>query len=128
MKNVFVFSLLLLIISCGKKEDDKEDVVVQENSAIAPYDTIAIDSFSTGAISANIALQIKISSQQYQDSLKDVLKKIEAEKLLRKEELEKDKATQIIEAEKKKTVELKLKKETPKKEVEFLPTQNTSNP
>lgn len=128
MKNVFVFSLLLLIISCGKKEDDKEDVVVQENSAIAPYDTIAIDSFSTGAISVNIALQIKISSQQYQDSLKDVLKKIEAEKLLRKEELEKDKATQIIEAEKKKTVELKLKKETPKKEVVFSPTQNTSNP
>ena len=31
MKNVFVFSLLLLIISCGKKEDDKEEVVVQEN-------------------------------------------------------------------------------------------------
>lgn len=128
MKNVFVFSLLLLIISCGKKEDDKDEVMVQENSEIAPYDTIAIDSFSTGAISANIALQIKISSQQYQDSLKDVLKKIEAEKLLRKEELEKDKATQIIEAEKKKTVELKLKKETPKKEVEFSPTQNTSNP
>jgi hypothetical protein len=127
MKNVFVFSLLLLIISCGKKEDDKE-VMVQENSAIAPYDTIAIDSFSTGAISANIALQIKISSQQYKDSLKDVLKKIEAEKLLKKEELEKDKATKIIEAEKKKNEELKLKKETPKKEVEFSPTQNTSNP
>ena len=79
MKNVFVFSLLLLIISCGQKETDKE-VLVQENSAIAPYDTTAIDSFSTGATSANIALQIKISSQQYQDSLKDVLKKIEAEK------------------------------------------------
>lgn len=127
MKNEFVFSLLLLIISCGQKETDKE-VLVQENSAIAPYDTTAIDSFSTGATSANIALQIKISSQQYQDSLKDVLKKIEAEKLLKKEELEKDKATKIIEAEKKKTEELKLKKETPKKEVQVSPPQNTTNP
>ncbi len=127
MKNVFVFSLLLLIISCGQKETDKE-VLVQENSAIAPYDTTAIDSFSTGATSANIALQIKISSQQYQDSLKDVLKKIEAEKLLKKEELEKDKATKIIEAEKKKNEELKLKKETPKKEVQVSPPQNTTNP
>ena len=127
MKNVFVFFLLLLIISCGQKETDKE-VLVQENSAIAPYDTTAIDSFSTGATSANIALQIKISSQQYQDSLKDVLKKIEAEKLLKKEELEKDKATKIIEAEKKKTEELKLKKETPKKEVQVSPPQNTTNP
>ena len=127
MKNEFVFSLLILIISCGQKETDKE-VLVQENSAIAPYDTTAIDSFSTGATSANIALQIKISSQQYQDSLKDVLKKIEAEKLLKKEELEKDKATKIIEAEKKKTEELKLKKETPKKEVQVSPPQNTTNP
>lgn len=127
MKNEFVFSLLLLIISCGQKETDKE-VLVQENSAIAPYDTTAIDSFSTGATSVNIALQIKISSQQYQDSLKDVLKKIEAEKLLKKEELEKDKATKIIEAEKKKTEELKLKKETPKKEVQVSPPQNTTNP
>lgn len=122
MKNIFVFSLLLLMISCGKKEVDKE-VDVQENSAIAPYDTIAIDSFSTGATSANIARQIKISSQQYQDSLKDVLKKIEAEKLLKKEELEKDKATKIVEAEKKKTEELKLKKETPKKEVSSTSNQ-----
>lgn len=127
MKNEFVFSLLLLIISCGQKETDKE-VLVQENSAIAPYDTTAIDSFSTGATSVNIALQIKISSQQYQDSLKDVLKKIEAEKLLKKEELEKDKATKIIEAEKKKNEELKLKKETPKKEVQVSPPQNTTNP
>lgn len=127
MKNVFVFFLLLLIISCGQKETDKE-VLVQENSAIAPYDTTSIDSFSTGATSANIALQIKISSQQYQDSLKDVLKKIEAEKLLKKEELEKDKATKIIEAEKKKNEELKLKKETPKKEVQVSPPQNTTNP
>lgn len=127
MKNVFVFSFLLLVISCGQKETDKE-VLVQENSAIAPYDTTAIDSFSTGATSANIALQIKISSQQYQDSLKDVLKKIEAEKLLKKEELEKDKATKIIEAEKKKNEELKLKKETPKKEVQVSPPQNTTNP
>ena len=127
MKNVFVFSLLLLIISCGQKETDKE-VLVQENSAIAPYDTTSIDSFSTGATSVNIALQIKISSQQYQDSLKDVLKKIEAEKLLKKEELEKDKATKIIEAEKKKNEELKLKKETPKKEVQVSPPQNTTNP
>ena len=127
MKNVFVFSLLLLVISCGPKETDKE-VLVQENSAIAPYDTTSIDSFSTGATSANIALQIKISSQQYQDSLKDVLKKIEAEKLLKKEELEKDKATKIIEAEKKKNEELKLKKETPKKEVQVSPPQNNTTP
>ena len=48
--------------------------------------------------------------------------------MLKKEELEKDKATKIIEAEKKKNEELKLKKETPKKEVQVSPPQNTTNP
>ena len=87
MKNFIVFSFFLLMVSCGNKEVVSE-AVVEENVAIPPYDTIAVDSFSTGAMSVDIARKIKMSSVAYQDSLRDVLKKMEAEKLLQKEKEE----------------------------------------
>ncbi|ASW75404.1 hypothetical protein IQ37_02450 [Chryseobacterium piperi] len=88
MKNLFfgaaVFSIIF--ISCSKKEpvnlNDNEEPVVH-------YDTTAIDSFSGGAISVDIARKIRMSSQSYKDSLKAVLKLQQEEKRI-KEELEKE--------------------------------------
>ena len=55
MISVFIKIFLLaaifftLIVSCGKKETAQNQSEMAENSAVAPYDTTAIDSFSTGA-------------------------------------------------------------------------------
>ena len=113
MKNFLACLFFLLMISCGKKEADKE-VFLEDNTKTAPYDTVAIDSFSTGAISVDIARKIKISSVAYQDSLKEVRKKMEAEKLLQKEKEESDKATIKVEENLNKTEALKAKKEKEK--------------
>lgn len=117
MRKFIIFTLLSLLISCGKS-GETNDFYVEESSPIPPYDTIAIDSFSKGATSVNIARQIKISSQQFQDSLKEAQKKLEAEKLLKKENDEKEKAAKKLEDEKKKAEALKLKKEKEKTPLE----------
>lgn len=106
MKNlvlaVFVFSIVLT--ACSKKETAgfavQEDVKVQ-------YDTVAIDSFSNGAASMDVVRRIKMSSQAYQDSLKEAKKIQDQEKKL-KEELEKDNKKKL-EEENKKTDEGKQK-------------------
>lgn len=106
MKNlvftVFVFSVVFT--ACSKKETAgfavQEDVKVQ-------YDTAAIDSFSNGAASMDVVRRIKMSSQKYQDSLKQAKILQDQEKKL-KEELEKDNKKKL-EEEKKKTDEGKQK-------------------
>lgn len=88
MKNVFFvgFVLFVVMISCSKREPTPENNVQE----LKPhYDTTAIDSFSDGAISVDVARQIRMSSQKYQDSLKEVLKLQEEEKRIQ-EELEKE--------------------------------------
>ena len=119
--------LFLLMISCGKKEI-KIDNESEEISAKAPYDTIPVDSFSKGAISVDIARKIKMSSIAYQDSLKEVRKKMEAEKLVQKEKEEKDKIAKKLDEENKKAEELKLKKEKAKSEIEIPAVDNTTKP
>ena len=87
MKNVF-FSVIVLSavsIACSKREPVSDNV--QELKL--HYDTTAIDSFSPGATSVDIARQIRMSSQKYQDSLKEALKLQQEEKHI-KEELEKE--------------------------------------
>lgn len=74
------------MVSCSKKEPED---LYPTDSAKASYDTVAIDSFSNGATSVDIVRQIKMSSQKYQDSVKEALKLQEQEKKL-KEELEKE--------------------------------------
>lgn len=88
MKNLFFSAIVLsaVIISCSKREP------VADNNAQElklHYDTTAIDSFSPGATSVDIARQIRMSSQKYQDSIKEVLKLQEEEKRI-KEEVEKE--------------------------------------
>lgn len=109
MKNlvftVFVFSIVFT--ACSKKETAgfavQEDVKVQ-------YDTAAIDSFSNGAASMDVVRRIKMSSQTYQDSLKEAKKLQDQEKKI-KEELEKENKKKLDE-EKKKTDEGKQKAST----------------
>ena len=108
------------MISCGKENQKNQhsDPVV---SAIPPYDTVAVDSFSAGATSVDVARQIRISSLQYQDSLKQIQQKLEEEKLLNKVNEEKDKADKKSEDEQKKQEEPK------KKTIEIPASQRTVN-
>ncbi|SMC91284.1 hypothetical protein [Chryseobacterium sp. YR221] len=100
MKNLLfaAFILVILFIACSKKESAgfgaEQEVKIQ-------YDTTAVDSFSTGAVSVDIARKIRMSSPQYLDSVKQVKKLQEEEKKL-KEELDKE-AKKKLEEEKKKT-------------------------
>lgn len=104
------------MISCGNKDEKRQALIEPETTALT-YDTIPKDSFSNGAISVDIARKIRMSSVQYQDSLKEAAKKIEAEKLLKKEAEEKDKAAKTLEAEKKRSEEAKSEKKKPEAEV-----------
>ena len=125
MKNLILLNILFFLFSCAKNTQD--DVVISsKESAIPPYDTIAKDSFSAGAISVDIARQIRMSSQQYQDSIKEVRKKMEEERILKEE---KDKAEKKLAEEKKITEDAeKAKKEKDKKTVETAPTETATNP
>lgn len=127
MKRVLLLGILLSLVFCGKKEARKE-FAVQSGSTAAHYDTVAVDSFSTGATSENIARKIRISSKMYQDSLKAIQEKMIAEKVLKNEAAEKEKAAAKQEEVQKKAEALKLKKEKAKSEVAIPASQNTTNP
>ncbi len=88
MKHLFFAALIssALLISCSKKEPAD---LYPADSPKANYDTAAIDSFSNGATSIDVVRQIRMSSQKYQDSLKEAQKLQEQEKKL-KEELDKE--------------------------------------
>lgn len=108
MKN-FIFGIVCLSItafSCSEKPDTSAMAAVDESKA--PYDTTAIDSFSSGATSVDVVRQISISSQRYQDSLKAAIKLQEQEKKIT-EELEKENKKKA-EEEKKKFSESKAEK------------------
>lgn len=60
---------LFLSISCTQEKSLPETPVTELK---LQYDTTAIDSFSPGAISVDVAQQIRMSSKKYVDSLKAV--------------------------------------------------------
>lgn len=105
MKKVFAAGCLtsIFLLACSKQEPANTDQIQE----IQPhYDTVAIDSFSAGAISVDVARQIRMSSHKYQDSIRAALKLEQEEKRIT-EEVEK-------ETKKKKEEEKKLKiKENP---------------
>lgn len=81
MKRLFIL-LPFVLWSCSKQEAEQgEDVYIQPK-----YDTTAIDSFSVGATSVNVASEIKKSSKVYQDSLLAIAKAQEAELKKKKRE------------------------------------------
>jgi hypothetical protein len=106
MKNLFfaAFVFSAVALSCSKKEPAD---LYPADSPKADYDTTAIDSFSNGATSIDVAREIRRSSQKYQDSVKEALKLQEQEKKL-KEELDKENKKKV-EEEKKTTENNKLK-------------------
>ncbi|MFP3592140.1 hypothetical protein [Chryseobacterium sp. SIMBA_038] len=88
MKNL-VFAILTFLVflsACSKQEpasfDTNQEVKVH-------YDTVAVDSFSAGATSVDIVRQIRMSSQKYQDSVKEAIK-LQAEEKRIKDELDKE--------------------------------------
>ena len=115
MKNPILFVLFTVLFSCGK--DAVQIVPAEKEIATVPYDTTAIDSFSVGATSVDVARQIKISSLKYQDSLKKIAVKVEEDRLLNKAQEEKEKLD-------KKLAEEKKKQEKAKKEKQNSQTEN----
>lgn len=103
MKNLFciLFVSLISVVSCSKKEPQD---LYPADSPKASYDTVAVDSFSAGATSVDVVRQIRMSSQKYQDSLKQALKLQEQEKKM-KEELEKENKKKAEEEKKQKASE-----------------------
>ena len=89
------------MISCSKKEPAD---FYPTDSAKASYDTAAVDSFSAGATSIDVVRQIRMSSQKYQDSVKEALRLQEEEKKL-KEELEKENKKKAEDEKKEKNAE-----------------------
>ncbi len=124
MKKLIALLIVFAAFSCSKKSVAEEGF---SKESIAPkYDTLPIDSFSTGATSVDIARKIRISSQKYQDSLRDIRVKIEQEKILKKDADEKLKAEKTVGELKKKAED--LKKEKKESEVKNSPNQNPVTP
>lgn len=106
MKKVLAAGCIIsiFIIACSKREAANTN----EIQAVQPhYDTTAIDSFSAGATTVDIVRQIRMSSQKYQDSLKEAIKLEQEEKRITAE-LEKENKKKLEEEEKK----LKAKENT----------------
>ncbi|WEK68769.1 MAG: hypothetical protein P0Y62_13020 [Candidatus Chryseobacterium colombiense] len=106
MKNIFSGVILVLILSACS---NKEPVAVESSENLKPnYDTVAIDSFSAGATSEAVIRKIKMSSQKYQDSLKQAVK-LQAEEKRIAEELDKENKKKLEEEKKKANVEKQQK-------------------
>ncbi|MDP9958844.1 hypothetical protein [Chryseobacterium lathyri] len=107
MKNLLsaVFMVSLLLMACSKKETPgfaaEQDVKIH-------YDTAAVDSFSAGATSIDIVRQIRMSSQKYQDSIKQA-EKLQKEEQKLKEELEKENKKKLEDDNKKTEADKKQK-------------------
>ncbi|WP_445432070.1 hypothetical protein [Chryseobacterium indoltheticum] len=106
MKNVIFATVIssLLSVACSQREP----VTSNDQVLKIKYDTTAIDSFSPGATSVDIARQIRMSSQKYQDSLKEALKLQQEEKRI----------TEALEKENKKKAEAEKKLKASEKTTE----------
>lgn len=120
MKKLLILGIFTAIISCGKKDEItvQNDVI---SNAAAPYDTLAIDSFSAGATSASVAAQIRRSSQLFQDSIKNAAEKVLLEKA-KAEELKAEKDKKTIQT---KTPEPKKKEKSPDVQTPISPKPET---
>ncbi|WP_126652853.1 hypothetical protein [Chryseobacterium aureum] len=107
MKNILsaIFIFILLFTACSKKESPGFGA---EQEVSMKYDTTAVDSFSTGAVSVDIARKIRMSSPQYLDSVKQA-KKLQEEENKLKAELEKENKAKQEEEKKKTEAEKKQK-------------------
>lgn len=117
MKKMLAFGCIICvsIIACSKQEP----VITNDTQTMQPhYDTTAIDSFSAGATTVDIVRQIRMSSQKYQDSLKEAIKLEQEEKRIN-EELEKENKKKT-EEEKKLKAEENTANSTPKTDLNLI--------
>ncbi|UTX47250.1 hypothetical protein [Chryseobacterium sp. MA9] len=107
MKNILpaIFIFIIFLTACSKKESPG---FAAEQEVKRNYDTVAVDSFSTGAVSVDIARKIRMSSPQYLDSVKQA-KKLQEEENKLKAELEKENKAKQEEEKKKTEAEKKQK-------------------
>lgn len=86
MKGFFVILLVsVVVLSCQKKEV-QQNVFVEE-SAVAPYDTTAIDSFDVGANPAILQRQVDSLRKRISDSINaEKLKQEKAQEDLKKKD------------------------------------------
>lgn len=112
MRTFVVFGFgILFVVSCSKKEQDQASI--EKAYTPAPYDTTAVDSFSQGATSVDIAQKIRMSSKIYQDSLLQVKLKAEEERKKKEEEAKLEKAAKDALEKEKSKAEAKPTTETP---------------
>ncbi|WP_226063628.1 hypothetical protein [Kaistella polysaccharea] len=109
MPKISYLIIILMFVSCTKNTTEK-NAIVAENTAVPPYDTIAVDSFSAGATTVDIARRIRMSTRRFQDSLKEEKLKTDDLKLLKKAKEEKEKLEKA--KDEKKAIEAKKKSAT----------------
>ncbi len=78
MRNFFLIILFTAALSCSKKQPV---ATAEDTYTELKYDTTAVDSFSEGAISVDVANEIRRSSKAYQDSLRAAAEALEKERL-----------------------------------------------
>jgi len=103
MKKVLAAGCIIVVflIACSKPKPSN----INDVQTVQPhYDTTAIDSFSAGATTVDIVRQIRMSSQKYQDSLKEAIKLEQEEKRITAE-LEKENKKKLEEEKKLKAKE-----------------------
>ena len=128
MNKLLLLFAVLFLFSCQKKEAESR-VVGTQSSIAPPYDTIAKDSFSAGAISVDVAQKIRRSSVAYQDSVRAAKMKLAEEKAAAQLKEEQEKADKKAEADKKKADDAKNAKEKEKQSSDGVPTDvKSSNP
>lgn len=116
VKNVLFLFLILATLSCAKK--GSSDSLNEQNYVELQYDTTAIDSFSKGAISVDVAEQIRKSSVAFQDSLRkaeiaaDIAKKELADQEKMEKEIKEKEGKEKIKGAQKETEPNKAKEKT----------------
>lgn len=113
-------AVFVILFACSKTQSaaNLDDAYVE-----IKYDTTAIDSFSNGAISVDVANEIRRSSKVYQDSLRAVAQALEQQK---KEMELKAKEDQLKKEEIKKGTEAKKAEAKTGPKPESSPAQNSN--
>ena len=103
MKSVILILMILTVNGCSDKKSVKAAPAVREEVP-ADYDTIAIDSFSAGAVSAAVEAKIRQRAVRYNDSLARLQKKEENPKNNDSEDVSDQSLQNKTASEKKKTI------------------------
>lgn len=124
MKGLYFFYTLALICISGCSEKKPAAPDTGEFTSVVHYDTTAVDSFSAGAISVDVARNIRMSSAAYKDSVKKVMLIMEEERKKKEEQLKLEK---VAKAELEKEAEKQKEKEKQQSSPSSAPEPSASN-